>query len=80
MHFCLAHFHSALCLLAHSFSYVLGSIDTNAKPRTELHIFVFLQKRISLTRLESSACAPKNFGAHFKTLVRECNKIGAQSA
>ena len=31
-------------------------------------------------RLESSYCAPKNFGAHFKTAVRECKKIGAQSA
>ena len=31
-------------------------------------------------RLESSDCAPKNFGAHFKTSVRKCKKIGAQSA
>ena len=39
-----------------------------------------LAKELPYARLESSYCAPKNFGAHFKTSVRECKKIGAQSA
>ena len=31
--------------------------------------------RYDVARLESSDCAPKNFGAHFKTLVRKGKKL-----
>ena len=78
-------------LSLHKMSNIRQSVSSNATCPDFLNS-IFLDQSVLIlfvvktllqdifSRLEGSYCAPKNFGAHFKTLVRECKKIGAQSA